>query len=427
MKRAKRYFTILLALLALQSDCFAGNMINEEGNGYRELNARGGLSNFFRKATRGDSVKVAYLGGSITAQNGWRVYSLDWFKQRFPKAAFTEINAAIGGTGSDFGVFRLNDQVLKFDPDLVFVEFAVNDRNTPAEKITRSMEGIVRQVWQHNPSTDICFIYTLRDNFLDTLQNATLPLSAKTMEIIADKYGVPSINFVFEVADQVKHSKLVFTGASKELNGIKVFSPDGVHPYPETGHHIYLEVLQRSFEKMIPLKARHTKKRKLPEPIAPDYFAHTQMIGLEKVSLSKGWEILPVKDHADFSGFGRFLSRVGEAAPGETLSFRFKGTTVGIYDIMGPGAGRIEVTLDGQVKDTVYRFNAYCTYWLMSYFLLDHLPDKEHEVVFRVIPESFDKAAILKIRNQTMTDPEKYKKINWYVGKILLDGQLYNP
>jgi len=49
-------------------------------NGYKEvteLNIRDGLPNFFMKVLKGDSVKVAYLGGSITAQNGWRVYSLD--------------------------------------------------------------------------------------------------------------------------------------------------------------------------------------------------------------------------------------------------------------------------------------------------------------------------------------------------------------
>jgi hypothetical protein len=75
---------------------------------------RNGLPNFFAKAMNGDSLRVAYFGGSITAQNGWRVASLDWLKVRFPKAIFTEINAAIGGTGSDFGVFRLKDHVLKF-------------------------------------------------------------------------------------------------------------------------------------------------------------------------------------------------------------------------------------------------------------------------------------------------------------------------
>ena len=427
MKTGWEYFIVLLVFLVLHSCCFAGDTRITNSNNYQELNIRGGLPNFFEKAIRGDTVKVAYLGGSITAQDGWRVYSLDWFKQRFPNAVFTEINAAIGGTGSDFGVFRLNDQVLKFDPDLVFVEFAVNDKNTPASKITRSMEGIVRQVWEHNPSTDICFIYTLRDNFLDTAQNATFPLSVKTMETVADKYQVPAINFVFEVADQVKHNRLIFTGATRELNDIKVFSPDGVHPYPETGHRIYEEILQRSFEKMIAVKPQPAKKHMLPAPITPDYFAHTQMIDPEKGNLSKGWKIVQVKASTDFSRFDRYLTQIGEAAPGDTLSLRFKGTTVGIYDIIGPGSGRIEVTIDGQVKDTVYRFNAFCTYWMMSYFLLDHLPDKVHDVVFRVIPEAFDKAAILKTRNQAITDPGKYASINWYVGKILIDGYLQSP
>ena len=35
----------------------------------------------------------------------------------------SEINAAIEGTGSDFGVFRLKDHVLQYKPDLGFVEF----------------------------------------------------------------------------------------------------------------------------------------------------------------------------------------------------------------------------------------------------------------------------------------------------------------
>lgn len=62
-----------------------------------------GLPNFFTKIQFGDSIRVAYLGGSITAQPGWWVYSLNWMKERFPYAKFSEINAAIGGTVADLG------------------------------------------------------------------------------------------------------------------------------------------------------------------------------------------------------------------------------------------------------------------------------------------------------------------------------------
>ena len=144
----KVYFNVLICLLTSAFSLTAYGQIISNNSMPDALKIRNGLPNFFAKAMNGDSVTVAYFGGSITAQNGWRTTSLDWFKTRFPKARFTEINAAIGGTGSDFGVFRLKDHVLKFKPDLVFVEFAVNDGNASSEKIIRSMEGIVRQTLQ---------------------------------------------------------------------------------------------------------------------------------------------------------------------------------------------------------------------------------------------------------------------------------------
>ncbi len=92
----------------------------------------------------GRHMRIAYLGGSITAQEGWRPRSLQWFRQQFPSATVEEINAAIGGTGSDLGVFRLRRDVLEARPDLLFVEFAVNDGGAATAQIHRCMEGIVR-------------------------------------------------------------------------------------------------------------------------------------------------------------------------------------------------------------------------------------------------------------------------------------------
>ncbi|MDX9881029.1 MAG: SGNH/GDSL hydrolase family protein [Prolixibacteraceae bacterium] len=428
----RKYEHILL--VAIFFCVTTGTWANGQGEGkaknpalskFIEFYERGGLPNFFEKAMHGDSIKVAYLGGSITAQNGWRVYSLDWFKQRFPKAVFTEINAAIGGTGSDFGVFRLHDHVLKFKPDFVFVEFAVNDGGAAEEKIIRSMEGIVRQVWQDSPKTDICFVYTIANNFLETEQGGQLPNSALYMEKVADKYQIPSINFGFEVARQVKDNQLIFKGEGKEINGKKVFSPDGVHPNTETGHVIYQEVLQRSFGKMIPEKPGHAKNHTLHKPLAPDYFAHTQMVDFTKAKLSKNWEALQVKDHPLFSGFGKYLQQIGKAGQsGETLTVRFKGRAIGAYDIMGPDAGRVVVEIDGVVKDTLSRFDQYCTYRRMNYFLIDHLENKDHEVVFRSLCEPFDKSAILTRKEDMAKNPDNYKANNWYVGKILIDGEI---
>jgi hypothetical protein len=91
---------------------------------------------------------------------------------------------------------------------------------------------------------------------------------------------------------------------------------------------------------------------------------------------------------------------------------------------MGPDAGKVIVEIDGVVKDTISRFDAYCTYRRMNYFLIDHLEDKEHEVVFKVLAEPFDKAVILQKRNEVMKNPSDFIENNWYIGKILLDGVL---
>jgi len=97
----------------------------------QEVRARGGIGHTMAKINAGQEVTVAYLGGSITAMNGWRNKTTEWLRATYPRASFKEVHAAIGGTGSDLGVFRLGRDVLAHHPDLLFVEFATNDGGTP--------------------------------------------------------------------------------------------------------------------------------------------------------------------------------------------------------------------------------------------------------------------------------------------------------
>ncbi len=424
----KKILLLFLVILSQSQYLSSKEVAKVATNPFVEFRGRGGLPNFFSKISRGDSIKIAYLGGSITAQEGWRVLSLEWFKKRFPGATFSEINAAIGGTGSDFGAFRLKDHVLKFKPDLVFVEFAVNDGSTPERKIIRSMEGIVRQIWLQNPHTHICFVYTLTERDIPTDLKGILPTSALTMEKVADKYQIPSVNFGYEVTNMVRNKNLIMKGANKDINGIRVFSGDGVHPFPETGHLIYCDALKRSFEIMVVGSHTKTKKHLLPKPLAPDCFSNTQMVDFTQGTLSKNWQVLQIADQPPFHSFGKFLEKFGKAnLTGETLTVNFTGRTIGIYDIMGPDAGRVIVEVDGFVKDTVLRFDRFCTYRRLNYFLIDNLTNKPHKVIFHVMTQPFDKVAILKTNDAVMGNPADYMENNWYVGKILIDGKLLSP
>ena len=430
----KIYKLALIVFLLLSLTHLMGQQ-NENSNTMQELSIRNGLPNFIKKATQGKSLKVAYLGGSITAQEGWRVTSFDWFKHRFPKAKFNQINATIGGTASDFGAFRVGNQVLKYHPDLVLVEFAVNDDGAAEDRVIRDMEGTVRQIWQQNPQTDICFIYTTKQSYIEN-GKGLLPATAVVMEKVAEHYQIPSINFGLEVAKRVADNNLIMRGAERKLNGIDVFSSDGVHPFLATGHVIYNQVFTRSFETLITKNSNKIAAHMLANQLNAESLTHPKMLDISKGKLTKGWQILPIKklpiysdmgknDVPTLTDFGHYLTKFAKVCQsGESLTIHFKGKTIGIYDFMGPSTGKIQVEVDGVIKDTISRFDPWCTYMRMNYFFVDKLEDKEHKVVFKLLSEPYDKAAILAQIGNSIENPADYKENNWYVAKILIDGVL---
>ncbi|WP_338875918.1 GDSL-type esterase/lipase family protein [Spirosoma sp. SC4-14] len=392
----------------------------------KECRVRGGLPYFFKKVKKGMPAKIAYLGGSITeAQGGWREQSLHWFQQQYPKSKIEQIAAAIGGTGSDLGVFRLKQQVLDHKPDLVFVEFAVNDNGKNEEQIAVAMEGIVRQIWRANPQTDICFVYTLTATMAPILAKGYFPLSATVMEKIADHYEIPSVHLGLEVVELAEKGELVFSGKPGEHPGKLVFSADNVHPYPQTGHKLYTEALIRAVGVLE--KATNGRKAQLKEPLYPNNWEKAQMVSAERVTHSAGWQtITPTTDSVARILANRFSSLLKATTPGERFLVRFRGTHLGLYDVMGPGCGQYRVVIDGQEPRLYPRFDSYCTYYRSNFFILPALPDGEHTIEFYVDSETLDKAAILQKRNQTIKNPDQYAPKNCYAGQLLVIGEVLN-
>jgi lysophospholipase L1-like esterase len=412
-------------------------------NGLVECAERGGLPNFFSKLKNNKIVRIAYLGGSITAQPGWRVKSRKWFQKQFPKAKVKGINAAIGGTGSSLGVFRLGNDVLRFKPDLLFIEFAVNDRRASSMSIKKAFEGIIRQTWKANPETDICFVYTLRDHDLEYLQNGKLQNTARTMEEVARYYDIPTINMGLKVAQMTKAGKVIFkapkskvkqvsgSALNKKSSDLKVktekiiFSRDGVHPYIDSGHQLYQEAIERSMNKIE--KIGKPKAHVLKAPMLKDNWEFAQSIPIAKVEHSAGWKKLNPRKDKLAKRFRRFFPKMWVAEkPGERLKFKFKGTKVAIYDLKGPGCGQVKITIDGKIK-VVKRFDKFCFYYRITQLpVADNLADKIHEVEIELDHETPKKMKILfPYRRKDMEkNPEKYKDNNWYVGGIHIIGKL---
>ena len=397
-----------------------------------ELRARDGLANFFAKARAGAKVSVAYFGGSITAAKGWRSQTTAWLQQRYPRTEFTEVSAAIGGTGSDLGVFRLQQDVLSHRPDLVFVEFAVNDGGAPPEQIYRCMEGIVRQIRRADPATDICFVYTMHDGMLRDLETGRLPRSASAMEFIADNYGIPSIHLAQEAARRILTGEWIFTSPKAQVPGDPsrgiparpAFAPDSCHPFPETGHRLYTETIGRSFETMENLG--RPGAHALPAPFTPDNHEAAKLVPLTAAMLGNSWQIVNLQTDPLAKRFSNRLPVLWRAdKPGATLTFTFHGRSAAIYDLLGPDGGELEVLVDDRPAKLVKRFDAYCTYHRLGKTpVLSETQSWNHTVTIRLTGNTFDKAEILSRNNNKIDDPARYAPLRWYAGALLIDGEL---
>ena len=148
----KRLLSILLAMALLITGCGEEKKVTtiefEElpADSYQERaialsNGLGRIREVLNEAAEGESLTIGFIGGSITEGYGvndrsksyMRLVS-DWFTESFPNAEFTFINAGVAGTGSDYACERLDEDLLKYEPDFVFVEFSVNDETSFARK-----------------------------------------------------------------------------------------------------------------------------------------------------------------------------------------------------------------------------------------------------------------------------------------------------
>lgn len=408
------------------------------GRDLGELRARDGLPNLLRKARAGNGreIRVAYLGGSITAAPGWRVKSLEALQERYAEAKWSEIHAAIGGTGSDLGVFRLGQDVLAHRPDLLFVEFAVNDGGADPVQIHKAMEGIVRQTWAADAETDIVFVYTVSEPVLEELRAGKCSRSATAMEEVADHYGIPSVHFGAEVAKRLEAGTLVFKGERSDKNAKPdpsapmLFSTDGVHPLVETGHVLYAQSLSRAWDELeLAAPSDSPAPHSLVDPLRPDHWAAAKLVPIDSKMLEGEWTRLEGGEDGDEIArrFAKFLPRMWRTeTPGSSLSFRFRGEVVGFFDVVGPDGGLLRAKLDDGEAKPVARFDGYCTYHRLSKFQvaggLD--PDRVHTATVVLDATPPDKGKILFERNLPDLEkhPDKYAPNRWHVGAVMLIG-----
>ena len=153
------------------------NDINQEENDGDMISralVRTGNTNRIKKvierARNGEKLKFGYIGGSITegssagSQKCYATLSSAGFGEKFG-CEVECINAGISGTPSILGNVRVQRDILDHKPDVIFLEFAVNDSSNEADMLSRgSYESLLRTCLEVENEPAVIILISCQEN-----------------------------------------------------------------------------------------------------------------------------------------------------------------------------------------------------------------------------------------------------------------------
>ena len=239
------------------------------------------LKNLMKRAANGESLVIGFLGGSITQgslsstpKNCYAYLVYEWWKKSFPNAAFSFVNGGIGGTTSHYGGARAWKDVLCYRPDIVTVDFSVNDDAN--EFFEETYEGTIRRLLAA-PSAPA--VVVLNNVFYDTGKNAQ-----DYHNRIADHYGIPHVSIKDTVYPDVESGKIVRAD----------ITPDNLHPN-DKGHRLVADEICKLLDSIKAemeeetiagenIEGKSTKTEAsvlLPTPLTENAYEHSRLIQIQ--------------------------------------------------------------------------------------------------------------------------------------------------
>ncbi|MBQ8213805.1 MAG: hypothetical protein IJZ80_07325 [Clostridia bacterium] len=207
------------------------------------INYRASLYHTFQKLTQDRELTVVYFGGSVTAGYGssdsneysWRALIGKWLSAEFPNARVNNINRALGESGTYLGANRVQMDIIPAKPDLLFVEYSINDRyyKSTYEKAASQFETIIREVKTALSETDIVTVLVTDQRCLETNQEGKLHIQAQAHEDIAKAYNIPTIHAGRYLAAVVDYSTANWSN----------YAIDIVH-LNDAGYKIYYQIIR---------------------------------------------------------------------------------------------------------------------------------------------------------------------------------------
>ena len=296
------------------------------------------LAAVMKKAEAGEPVTIATIGGSITQgsiSNGamdsqvkkkscYADIFFAWWKETFPQSEITVVNAGIGATDSYLGVHRVQEDVLDHQPDLVLIEYSVNDGGNNTFKIT--YDNLVYKLASMEDAPAVMLLFMGQTN-LSSAQNVH--------QLVGFNYGMPMVSYLNLLSGWFDSGRYT----EKDLSG------DVTHP-SALGHAIVGEILWKYLNQV------YAELDSYGEPAVFDKKIFTKAKYLN-AELSGVGDVTPVElgtfteNGKDFNGWGD-VWKTTDGDGGITFQIKCRNLGILFWRSTSTSYGNYEVWVDGK-------------------------------------------------------------------------------
>jgi len=255
--------------------------VDPASQGYKEMIEKGVMSlgdttrlkEVFKRARAGEDVAVTFIGGSITQGAGSNPINKECYTYKTyegfnkiinPKGNVTYVKAGVGGTPSELGLVRVDKDLIKFgevDPDIVVIEFAVNDAGD--ETGGDCYEGLVRRCLNMKKKPAVVLLFSV---FVDdyNLEERLVP--------IGKYYNLPLVSIKSAVTEQFYIKK-----EDGRVIGKNAFFYDRYHP-ANIGHTIMADCLIHLMQQIDKAPAMEDGDWRSKEPVFGTTFENVELV-----------------------------------------------------------------------------------------------------------------------------------------------------
>lgn len=298
------------------------------------------LKKVIEKLKNGEKTTFAYLGGSITEGVGaspmtcWAKLSFDGVCGMFGNTNSEYVNAGLSGTPSVLGNIRAERDILQHAPDVVFIEFAVNDAQDSTHK--ESYESLIHTILTNYPDTAIILMFNRTETGYTCQQH---------MSALGEYYSLPMISVNDAITAEFDEGRMSWSD----------YSNDGSHPN-EYGHSLLAEMVEYLFSAVD--GDNSDEPADIPVmPLNGWSFDNMKMVTFDDISDDEGFNIIDMGGFTETNatvsgGFSAAYANNGEGTP---MKLHMNGNSFFIIYKRNNSAdmGSVDVTVNGAKLMTV--------------------------------------------------------------------------